>query len=308
VDLRKVILGISNEFTGNTSWRFVDADHHFVNKNNPFPYTESIFMDKVESDYAGLDFIAVKIGDVNGSAKANNAASLLTDSRSTQRWQTSAVSASKGDIVDIRVTADQIENLVGMQMTWSFDVSKAQLIDIHSSSLSLTQDHMAFTELSEGKIHMSWNNNTPVTVQDEVLTFTFRILEELNEYPLVGISHEGLIPEMYTLNAEDVISHHLRVQTAEGGKSTADQFEVYQNLPNPFNTTTVIGFNLPEASVVTLKVIDATGKLVHQTQSHFGKGYNAFNIDGQALNLSGVMYYQIETEKDSETRKMIIIR
>jgi hypothetical protein len=227
VDLRKVILGISNEFTGNTSWRFVDADHHFVNKNNPFPYTESIFMDKVESDYAGLDFIAVKIGDVNGSAKANNAASLLTDSRSTQRWQTSAVSASKGDIVDIKVTADQIENLVGMQMTWSFDVSKAQLIDIHSSSLSLTQDHMAFTELSEGKIHMSWNNNTPVTVQDEVLTFTFRILEELNEYPLVGISHEGLIPEMYTLNAEDVISHHLRVQTAEGGKSTADQFEVY---------------------------------------------------------------------------------
>ena len=308
VELRKVILGISNEFTDNTSWRFVDAQHNFVNRNNPFPYTESIFMDHVEKDYADLDFVAVKIGDVNGSAKANSVSSLQTDTRNALRWWTSAITASKGDIVDVKVRADEVNNLLGMQMTWLFDASKAQLVDIHSSSLDMTEDHMGFTQLADGKIHMSWHQSSPVRVQDEVMTFTFRILEDLNEQPLVSIAHDGLSPEIYTLESDEVLSHSLRIQTDVKGKSAADKFEVYQNLPNPFNTTTVIGFNLPQSSMVTLKVIDATGKLVHQTQNYFGKGYNSFELDGQALNLSGVMYYKIDTEYDSETRKMIIIR
>ncbi len=48
--------------------------------------------------------------------------------------------------------------------------------------------------------------------------------------------------------------------------------------------------------------------MVYQNKGQFSKGYNTFNIDANALNLNGVMYYQIDTETDSATRKMIVIK
>ncbi|MCC6413928.1 MAG: hypothetical protein IT270_19925, partial [Saprospiraceae bacterium] len=70
-DMRKLLLGVYDEFPNNTSWRFYDADHVFPNPANPFvpafPETISFNGDPM----APIDFKAVKIGDVNCTAIAN---------------------------------------------------------------------------------------------------------------------------------------------------------------------------------------------------------------------------------------------
>jgi hypothetical protein len=43
----------------------------------------------------------------------------------------------------------------------------------------------------------------------------------------------------------------------------ASGFELYQNSPNPFAETTVIGFNLPEATSATLRIFDELGREVY---------------------------------------------
>jgi hypothetical protein len=98
------------------------------------------------------------------------------------------------------------------------------------------------------------------------------------------------------------------LQSSNSATSNAEQFELFQNVPNPFNATSIIGFNLPQADEVTLKIFDLTGKMVFQSKATFNKGYNTFSLDANELNLSGVLYYQIETDNDSATRKMIIIK
>ncbi len=40
------------------------------------------------------------------------------------------------------------------------------------------------------------------------------------------------------------------------------EFALYQNEPNPWNTQTTIGFDLPADGKVTLSVFEATGKVV----------------------------------------------
>src|SRR5690606_35811595 len=65
VELRKVILGTSEEFT-NKSWRFPVATQ-IININNAFPYNEVIDL-LVSTDVDDQNFVAVKIGDVNGTA------------------------------------------------------------------------------------------------------------------------------------------------------------------------------------------------------------------------------------------------
>ena len=71
VMLRKMILAIDKYFVKNESWRFVDATYKFVSDTpltQDFP--EMAQIDHLSEDMV-MDFVAVKIGDVNGSAKAN---------------------------------------------------------------------------------------------------------------------------------------------------------------------------------------------------------------------------------------------
>ncbi|MBK8566351.1 MAG: hypothetical protein IPN76_24190 [Saprospiraceae bacterium] len=67
--LTKLIIHVVDELPNNTSWRFVPKYWFFPNPNNPF---EPPFPEGLNPNYPGFseafDFIAIKVGDVNGSA------------------------------------------------------------------------------------------------------------------------------------------------------------------------------------------------------------------------------------------------
>ena len=74
VTLRRMILGTINEFPNEVpSWRFIPANFSFPNPTNPFesgiPDQYTFLLTDPQID---LDFIAIKIGDVNRSALGNN--------------------------------------------------------------------------------------------------------------------------------------------------------------------------------------------------------------------------------------------
>ncbi len=75
---RNLILGATTHFPNNTSWRFVRAGYVFPDSANPFqpPYPESFTTPNLTADLTGVDFIGVKIGDINLTAFLSN----LTDS------------------------------------------------------------------------------------------------------------------------------------------------------------------------------------------------------------------------------------
>lgn len=70
VEQRKIILQIYDAFPDNTSWRFIPKDFVFPNPTNPFssPFPETVFVEDFNADRLDVDFIAIKIGDVNDSA------------------------------------------------------------------------------------------------------------------------------------------------------------------------------------------------------------------------------------------------
>jgi hypothetical protein len=71
VAIQRLILNITTAFpNANTSWRFVDADFNFSDPENPFthPFPESIQISNFSGDMTGVNFIGLKVGDVNDSA------------------------------------------------------------------------------------------------------------------------------------------------------------------------------------------------------------------------------------------------
>ncbi|MFH0734799.1 MAG: T9SS type A sorting domain-containing protein [bacterium] len=85
-------------------------------------------------------------------------------------------------------------------------------------------------------------------------------------------------------------------------------FELAQNFPNPFNPSTMIAYQIPQAGYVTLKVYDMLGKEVaNLVGENKNEGKYTVNFNASALS-SGVYIYQIRVNEFSATRKMNFIK
>jgi len=80
-----------------------------------------------------------------------------------------------------------------------------------------------------------------------------------------------------------------------------------QNTPNPFGAETSIGFTLPKAAKATLTIRDVKGALVYKVEGSYAKGNNLIMLKKEQLGASGVLYYTLETNDFTATKKMIIL-
>jgi hypothetical protein len=86
-----------------------------------------------------------------------------------------------------------------------------------------------------------------------------------------------------------------------------------QNYPNPFNPSTTIRFELEADSHVSLKVYDATGRLVSvliegsRPAGEYSTVWNGRGINGSSA-ASGIYFYSLRAGTFEETRKMILLR
>jgi hypothetical protein len=87
----------------------------------------------------------------------------------------------------------------------------------------------------------------------------------------------------------------------------SDQARLDQNQPNPFAEETLIGFYLPKAAQATITIRDVKGALIYRTQGDYAKGVSQVKLTKQDLKASGVLYYTLETEDFTATKKMVVL-
>ena len=112
-------------------------------------------------------------------------------------------------------------------------------------------------------------------------------------------------------NAKDSLTvaiNALVVTGVAGLENSVRTYALSQNYPNPFNPTTVISYQLPVNSVVTLKVYDVIGREV-ETLVNGMKNAGSYTVrfDGSALP-SGIYFYRIQTEKFSDIKKLTLMK
>lgn len=115
----------------------------------------------------------------------------------------------------------------------------------------------------------------------------------------------------------------LILKTTNGGSTFiknqnthAESYYLGQNYPNPFNSITVIKFSVPGTGgftgvKVSIKVFDISGRkvatLVNEEIKH-GTYEVRFDVFSGKELPTGIYYYRMETEKFSETKKMIYLK
>jgi len=129
---------------------------------------------------------------------------------------------------------------------------------------------------------------------------------------LVGIhyysfSNYKLLPR----NNDDVYGHTSKLDDKK--KSVAGQFRLEQNYPNPFNNETVIRFNIPTTSPVTLTVYNILGQKIRTLQNgKLSSGTHEIRWDGKdqygRTVGAGFYIYQIQSNKQIQTKKMLFLK
>jgi hypothetical protein len=85
-------------------------------------------------------------------------------------------------------------------------------------------------------------------------------------------------------------------------------FELKQNYPNPFNPTTHFQFSIDNLQLVTLKILDPSGKDVEiLINKELPRG--TYTAEWNAVNISsGVYFYKLQVGSRSQIRKMVLLK
>jgi photosystem II stability/assembly factor-like uncharacterized protein len=294
--MQKNILSIQEGFPNNDSWRFVDAAYEFPDPTNPWfggPFPETISVTNILSNATNLDFVAVKIGDVNlSSSPFDNDA--IAEDRSMETIE--LVLDEKNFQVDDLVSLDLSQiicDYIGAQLDLTYDPSLLQLNSVGGENLK--DDNLSIDQ-NEGRILLSFVdfNADPDAA---LLNLNFRALQEGLLSQSIGISRDRLNPELISTELK---VYDLELAFIESPRANLDLVQVY---PNPFKDILQIDFILGNSDQVELIVRDQYGSIVFNKSGYFTEGDNRFVLEG--LEAKGLLLLELRSSADQVFEKVI---
>ncbi|MCK9280489.1 MAG: T9SS type A sorting domain-containing protein [Melioribacteraceae bacterium] len=128
-----------------------------------------------------------------------------------------------------------------------------------------------------------------------------------NEYGF-GLNHSFILKESDIITELNDTWLTILTSVEKVDNSIPSSFTLSQNYPNPFNPTTTIQYQLPKEGFVTLKVFNSLGQevanVVNSTQS---AGTYSVTFDPYGLS-SGIYFYQLSTNNQTITKKMMFVK
>lgn len=304
IKLRRVILAISERFTNNTSWRFVEDGYQFEDQAHPLKeaFSSDYEIRELERNMI-IDFVGIKVGDVNGTV---NVAGLLTAPRSHVKIELTDNVFTAGQVVKIPVSFSGLDKILGYQFDLAFDPLALQFSGFSSEIIPISSTNFGTQQLDRGIISTSWHTAKEIALRGKeafVLEFEAKRSGRLSE--VTGLSRGRIQAEVYSESEERI---GLSLEFLSGENTVLNEYYLYQNTPNPFAESTAISFVLPKDEQATLSIYDVTGKLLKQYSASFTQGMNTVHMKKSDLRVSsGVLLYTLETDTYSATREMIFL-
>jgi len=179
-----------------------------------------------------------------------------------------------------------------------------------------------------GKNELSWTAVSAIDIKNWIIgrqrgQAEFQIIGQLavpagQSYPAVfnftDLDIAGGELYRYRLQVELVLGTIYTMDTLVVQSAIPAQVALYQNFPNPFNTTTQILFSLPKAQKVSLRIYDRTGRQVKAlientalTTSYYHCFWDGTGSDGSAV-ASGVYFIVLTTDLDQRVIKGVFLK
>lgn len=309
VHIQQVILGQIPEFPNGPSWQFFEEGFTFDDPNDPFATTlpNNEFTFSINSDTLDLNFMAIKIGDVNNSAMANLIANQSeTRNVSTLFFDVKDKDVTRGETVDIYLNPKEALDLMTFQFTMNYDSDVLTFLDLDSDVIE-DFDPTRFAVFDDrGAVTVSYDGDLDLEETTPILHFTFEAKQEGRLSELLFMNSRITKVEAFS-KERGMLDLNLNF-IGENENVSSSAFKLFQNQPNPFNATTEISFYLPESSEIELNVFDLSGKVLTTQRGNFNQGFQTIRLNENDFKKTGVFYYQLQTQFGTLTKKMVRIK
>jgi len=182
--LRKVILGTTNALPG-PMWVVVPSDYIFQNPLLPWNPPNYRQYYGVAGPYAGQHFVAIKVGDVDGSW-TNSAGASITPKSAQPKGLTSdpLLTVSSGTTnptgsVSLNIVVTNFTGVTGIQFSMDWDPALLSYVGITTGGLPLFgSGNIGLTYTSAGKLGIAWDDiyGLGVTLPDGTNLFTINFV------------------------------------------------------------------------------------------------------------------------------------
>lgn len=111
----------------------------------------------------------------------------------------------------------------------------------------------------------------------------------------------------YTYIVENWMNSVL-VDIKDEPSAVINNYQLFQNHPNPFNPATTISYSIPENALVSLKIYDILGtEIAHLVNDRKEPGLYSVNFDASSL-ASGVYLFKLSAGDFVSVKKMILLK
>lgn len=299
--IRNLILRRTSTFPNNAAWRFIPKNYTFQNPTNPFgeDFPEVLNIKNLNENLKQADFIAVKVGDINLTAKSDLNALITRNTTLVEALNISdkKLEAHKEYTFELN-TSDIALSAIQLALKWdknrvaSFKVTEGNLPQFENGNIAMDE--------KEGTATTVWASSQGTNTQTHnIIQVTLIPTQAVWLHDVVSLDDKM---ENLAYNTEGV-------EKAIQLKFTASQsdnvpFELHQNRPNPFSQETTISFTLPETNTTELSIYDLNGRKIYSINKMGSKGYNEVLIPQSVLKSSGVYIYRLQSDKFTAVKRM----
>lgn len=288
--LRDLILGRKDQFPGNKSWRFIDMDYEFRNSFDAVldPVPESIELILGDEDISGVDFLALKMGDINRSFSSSSSNQESSERHADQLLQVHQ--NLNDDFYSYSVQALDGKMTYGAQFAWNVGVNNEVLM-VESDVFDGENIHYHIDDLGILRVSVVQMNGVYQTGENLVTITLVEKVKTLSQYIFEN--------EIY-LNANSASSIDFELI---GPSIVDDMVKVY---PNPFNSDISIfmGGNPEPGELVAISVADVTGRIVWNRTYPAENIINGIRISFEDLG-PGMYFLYHETDSQQGMVKLV---
>jgi hypothetical protein len=270
------------------------------------PFPDSISHLPATMSFLDDDFVAVRMGDVNGSIVPTFTNDDIYDRSETFRIRVDERSFQAGEVITVPFKASDFTERSGFQMTLQFDPNVLELVAVEPGALpDMSLANFGVAHPDNGLLTTLWVSPVPLTLADGEVFFTLKFKALRKGASLAELLYPGsdiTRAEAYDRDGNTMKVDFEFVQPTTGVEAAV--FALYQNQPNPFHRTTTVSFRLPEACEAQLRIFDASGRVLAERKVQYpaGKNEETFNLEGA----SGVLWYELTTPFGVLAKKMVV--
>ena len=220
---------------------------------------------------------------------------------------------AESGILKLRVSVAQTSDLKGYGFSLQFDPVKYEFVNAAELEGNLLKSGSG-----QETLFLS-SNRTPgqidigaVKIDGRGASGGGKLVELTFRTSGTPVSSDFQVSESVLVGLDGAVDmlHHAEIGNL---KPLPDRFNLDQNMPNPFNPSTVIGYQLPEAGMVRLAIYNLLGQevrvLVNERRDAgtFSATWDGADASGSGV-ASGIYLYRIQAGSFSATRRMLFLK